>query len=151
MRHSLVHRAAAGALLAATGLALAGCGSLTATALDNTVGVTQLNVGGCAGPAPAPKPGSINCTGSVVLFVSMTVNSGWVSVRMAYPDSSSIYTGEVQVNSTHPRDMIVNIANPYQPACVTSYDTKINVYDGRLSDANARLLKSVSAKVRAFC
>lgn len=151
MRHSRTRRVAAGALLAATGMALAGCQALTNPQIGNTVEISQLTISGCAGPAPAPQPGSINCSGSILLYVSMPVTSGWVSVRMAYPQPSSIYTGEVQVNSAHPQDLLVPITNPYQPACAASYKTTVDVYDGRMNDANARLLKSVPTTVVVIC
>ena len=151
MRHSLVRRAAAGSIVAATALSLVGCNIPSDPHADNTVVVTQVNLGGCAAAAPAPQPGWVNCNGSMVVFVSMAVTSGWVSVRMPFPQPNSVYGGEVQVTKQRPGDLIIGLTNPYEPSCVTSYDTKISVYDGRLNDPNAKLLKSIPFTIKFTC
>jgi hypothetical protein len=63
----------------------------------------------------------------------------------------SEYSGEQAVDRTQPGDMVVQLNNPHLTKCVASYPTTIDVYDGRVNDANARLLKKLSFTVRNSC
>jgi hypothetical protein len=151
MRSPFAHRWLTLGLLAAAGASLAGCAALANPHADNTVVVTQLNLASCQSPAAPPATGWINCGGAVALYETMTITSGWVSVHMVYPEPGSEYSGEQAVDRTQPGDMVVQLNNPHLTKCVASYPTTIDVYDGRVNDANARLLKKLSFTVRNSC
>ena len=151
MRLATVYRYTTSGLLACAAATLGSCAVLTNPHADNTVAVTQLNLAACASPATPPATGWINCGGAVALYVTMTVNSGYVAVQMQYPESGSLYSGEQPVTSSQPGDLVVQLNNPHLTKCVASYATTVNVYDGRLSDANARLLKSVPYTIKNAC
>lgn len=133
-------------------LALAGCSALKALtdATSGTVTLQAVSITGCPTSA-APLPGWVNCTGTVSLDVTKAVTSGYVSVYFNYPNTSAFYEGELPVASGTPGDIVVPVLNAYVSACVTSYATTIDVYDGPTSDANATLLASFPTTLNVSC
>lgn len=134
----------------AAALLLAGCSAFSVRNSHDDVVISEFDYGLCD-PTPAPQGGSTNCHASLGLYVNMTVSSGWVSIRMDYPQPGSTYVGDGQTDQGPPGYVFVPLVNPYVPKCVDSYQTTVAVYDGRTSDPNRRLLKEVPFTLRNTC
>lgn len=123
-----------------------------------TVGMTivgSVNVGqmtwGCSISAD-PLPGWRNCTATVSLTISSVITSGYVSVFFNYPTSGAFFHGELAVASSGVLQTVtVNLVNEYVSHCVPSYQTSINVYDGRQNAAQAPLLVSEPMTITSTC
>lgn len=133
-------------------LVLAGCSGI-ASATGNSSGTVLLkgwSFAGCAQSA-SPLPGWTNCTGTVTLDITKTVSSGYVSVYFNYPDASSFYHGQASVANGAPGMVTINVTNDYISACVTSYPTTVDVYDGPESASTSPQLASIQTTVKVTC
>ncbi|HEX4348260.1 MAG TPA: hypothetical protein VHZ73_11855 [Vicinamibacterales bacterium] len=124
-----------GAILAcAIATGFAGCTNMNSPSVDyqtndGTVFPQIPALTGC-GSSASPLPGSKNCTGSIQVTVPKPVTTGVISVYFNYPDSGSFYHGQVSVGSGAPGTVTVPLVNEYISTCLTSYATRIDVYDG---------------------
>ncbi|HET7632538.1 MAG TPA: hypothetical protein VFK16_09500 [Gemmatimonadaceae bacterium] len=128
----------------------AACSSPTDLGKSGHVGMYQLNVQPCVDTA-APRPGWVNCQAIVYLSINTTVQSGYVSAYLEYPETGAYYTGEKSVSSSVPGNISIVMTNPYVSKCVTSYPTAVRVYDGRVGDQTAKELGSISVNVKSIC
>ena len=100
----------------------------------------------------SPLPGWRNCTATVALTISKTIQSGYVAVFFNYPSSGAFFHGDLAVNSGGPTQSVtVNLINEYVSQCVTSYATKVDVYDGRQNAAQPPLIVSVPVTLVSTC
>ena len=100
----------------------------------------------------SPLPGWKDCAGTVTLTISRTIQSGYVSVFLDYPTTSSFFHGELAINSGGPaQTVMVPIINEYVAQCVMTYLTQVNVHDGRQSDTQAPLLLSLPVTLTSVC
>lgn len=99
----------------------------------------------------SPQPGWRNCTATVALTISKTVQSGYVTVVFDYPSTGAFFHGELAVNSGGPAQSVtVNLVNQYVSKCVPSYATTVYVYDGR-DNTPAPLIVSVPVTLTSTC
>jgi hypothetical protein len=131
-------------------LAAVGCSSDSATGIVGSVRVNSWVLSGCSVSA-SPLPGSRNCTGTVTLSITKSIPSGVVSVFFNYPDDGSFYHGQLQVGSGIPGTVTVNVVNDYEPACVTSFATTFDVYDGPETASSPPLLVSQPITLNVTC
>jgi hypothetical protein len=125
------------------------CGAVTMTILG-TVAVGQLSWT-CTISA-TPLPGWRNCTATVGLTISKAIQSGYVSVFFNFPDGGAFFHGELAVAAgSGTKTVTVNLVNEYVSHCVTSYATKVDVYDGRQNAGQAPLLVSVPITLTSSC
>jgi len=120
-----------------------GCGtSAVSTGVSVTVGgsppgnrVSNVRIWltGCAGQAPEPMPGWVNCSGYITMDVDADIRTGWIQVVMRFPVEGSFYNGQVQVGVGRiRRNVRVDIRNSYVSRCpAVPYHTFVGVSDGR--------------------
>jgi len=125
------------------------CSTVTMTVLGT---VTVGQVGYSCTISASPLPGWKNCTGTVGLTISKTIQSGYVSVFFNYPTSGAFFHGELAVNSGGPAQTItINVVNQYVSHCVPTYLTSVDVYDGRQNAGQAPLLVSQPVTLSSNC
>jgi hypothetical protein len=96
--------------------------------------VTVGQIGYSCASSASPLPGWKNCSGTAILTISRSIQSGYVSVLFNYPSNGAFYRGELAVTSAGPvQTVTVPIVNDYVPYCIATYQTVVNVYDGRMA------------------
>ncbi|HEV2249281.1 MAG TPA: hypothetical protein VGT60_02105, partial [Candidatus Limnocylindria bacterium] len=97
------------------------------------VSVTRVAYGPCTTPAPGGLiKGWINCPGTVYLQINRPLPSGDLRVGFDWPSLGSFFYGTAHVGSTTgPVD--VHVVNTFINACVTTYLSTVQVYDGAVS------------------
>jgi hypothetical protein len=127
--------------------ACAGVGADAAPKL--TVSVNNVHLTGCPTPA-TPLPGWRNCTGTILLSVTGTPSSGYISTYMDYGSTGTFYHGQVAVVSGT-SSYTVNVVSEYVPQCYTSLATSVDVYDGSEANSNAPLIASIPITLSGSC
>jgi hypothetical protein len=127
------------------------CGTVTMT-IEGTVTVGQFSYS-CSLSA-SPLPGWKACPGTVALTISKPIQSGYVAVIIYYPSLGAWFRGELAINSAGlAQTVTVSLVNDYVPYCLATYESSVNVYDGRmaLTQGQAPLLVSKPFTITSNC
>ena len=147
----MVLRTARVALVVVGALALGGCplGPTEVEAAGGKATYFGYRAATCASAA-TPLPGYRNCTISVAVRITKALTSGTVAVLFSYPGGGSFYRGQLSGLAGFVGTKELTLSNNYVSSC-PSIQTTVDVYDGPLSEPNAPLLHSVTAKIGPLC